>query len=68
VRRRAGRYQSQERIGRGYTIPRWDAERVAEIVNEVAAMPGAALHLSQVPLIIEMTHEQLAAYASEAQT
>jgi hypothetical protein len=40
----AGRVGVIEGTGQRYTIPRWDAGQVAAIVNEVAAMPGAALH------------------------
>jgi hypothetical protein len=40
---RGGILQDQSQAGQGYTIPRWDAARIAEIVNEVAAMPGAFL-------------------------
>jgi hypothetical protein len=44
----AGNVWVGERTGRGYTIPRWDAPRLAQIINEVATMPGAALHLARV--------------------
>lgn len=35
-------------MGQGYTVPRWDAAKVAGIVNEVAAMRGAQLALAGV--------------------
>ena len=43
-----GRYRACEGTGQGYTVPRWDPQRVAAIVNEVAGMPGAVLQLNEV--------------------
>lgn len=39
----AGEFGDHSATGQGYTVARWDADRVAKIVNEIAAMPGARL-------------------------